>query len=225
MSTSYVESLGVMYSLVNGIATSTDGWREVKIKNAEVGRYLVHKDGKVLDLKTNKLRSINDNGYGYKVVSMLDTRNNVTRNFYLHRIVAHEFCAGYAEGLEVNHINEDREDNRADNLEWVTSKQNTKHSIGTGRVNGKKRGSTNQTTIEHRKSVVGKLCGKDSLSSIADSIELPRQTVSSIVNGRSSRGSMVSLIEGNGCTYGGCRCKHYLDVLTYKKESSERFNW
>lgn len=214
-----------MCNLDKDTLTSTDEWRDVRIKNAEVGRYLVHKDGVVLDLKTNKLRSINDNGYGYKVSSMLDTRCNVIRNFYLHRIVAHEFCDGYAEGLEVNHINEDKEDNRAENLEWVTSKQNTKHSVGTGRVNGKKRGTVNQTTIEHRKAVVDKLCSKETLSEIAESLNLPRQTISSIVNGRSSRPSMIDLIEDNGCSNKGCRCKHYLDVLTYKKDSNERFNW
>lgn len=204
--------------------TYTKDWREVKLKNVASGRYIVHKNGSVLDLETYELRNVLDNGNGYKLLTLVDSRYGQTRNFYLHRVVAHEFCEGYAEYLEVNHINENKEDNRAENLEWVTSKQNTKHSIGTGRVNGQKRGSTKQTTAEHREFIAKKLCGNSSIADIANALGLPRQTVSSIVNGRSARKDMISLIENNVCSSSSCRCRHYLEVLKGEKNGRDRFS-
>lgn len=50
---------------------------------------------------------------------------------YVHRLVALHFVDGYADGLTVNHLNENKMDNRAKNLEWCTQKENDLY--GTGR--------------------------------------------------------------------------------------------
>ena len=47
---------------------------------------------------------------------------------FVHRLVALAFVPGWREGLEVNHKNGDKTDNRADNLEWVTHSENHRHS-------------------------------------------------------------------------------------------------
>ena len=52
---------------------------------------------------------------------------NGKRGLYrVHRLVATAFCAKPQtnEKLEVNHLNENRADNRAENLEWCTHRQN-----------------------------------------------------------------------------------------------------
>ena len=46
----------------------------------------------------------------------------------IHRLVATHFVDGYKKGLVVNHINEDKTDNRASNLEWCTNKYNLNYS-------------------------------------------------------------------------------------------------
>ncbi|OQS42318.1 HNH endonuclease [Chromobacterium haemolyticum] len=51
------------------------------------------------------------------------------KRMLVHRIVAMAFCDGFNEGLEVNHKNGIRSDNRSDNLEWVTPSENLKHSF------------------------------------------------------------------------------------------------
>lgn len=45
----------------------------------------------------------------------------------IHRAVANAFVPGYFEGAQVNHIDENRQNNRWDNLEWVTPKGNINH--------------------------------------------------------------------------------------------------
>ena len=51
----------------------------------------------------------------------------------LHRIVARYFHRqDYKEGLVVNHIDGNKQNNFADNLEWVTQADNVKHSVENG---------------------------------------------------------------------------------------------
>ena len=58
------------------------------------------------------------------------TRKKTAR--YIHRLVAEHFVPGQAEGLQVNHKDGDKANNRADNLEWVTPKENIEHACQTG---------------------------------------------------------------------------------------------
>lgn len=44
-------------------------------------------------------------------------------------LVARAFVSGYKEDLEVNHINKIRDDNRPENLEWMTHKENARYSL------------------------------------------------------------------------------------------------
>ena len=63
---------------------------------------------------------------GYLFVSL---SKGTTKIYAIHRLVAETFL-GKSEGkTEVNHINEIKTDNRAENLEWVTKSEN--HRSGT----------------------------------------------------------------------------------------------
>ena len=75
---------------------------------------------------------------GYIKVALVGTANVGTRERYrqefVHRIVAKAFCTN-SDVLKlgiVNHINSDRRDNRAVNLEWCTQKHNYDHARNSG---------------------------------------------------------------------------------------------
>lgn len=58
--------------------------------------------------------------------------NGERKNFRTHRLVAHSFCNGYTEEKNnVNHIDGNITNNKADNLEWVTPSENLQHSYDT----------------------------------------------------------------------------------------------
>lgn len=78
--------------------------------------------GKVLTPVVTKL--------GYLRVK-LSVLGKVT-TFFVHRLVAFSFLGGESEGLQVNHIDGNKRNNKSENLEWCTSQQNIKHAFYTG---------------------------------------------------------------------------------------------
>ena len=103
-------------------------WKD--IKDFE-GMYQVSNFGRVrsvdrLDsigrLHKGNIKAIRDNGHGYKVVQMY--KDNKPKIGYIHRLVATAFLENPDNKPEVHHIDSDRSNNKLENLQWVTSKEN-----------------------------------------------------------------------------------------------------
>lgn len=96
----------------------------VRRRRIGVGTY----PGKILRVVTTKR--------GYRWVSLSDGKGK-GRAYFVHRLVAEAFIGPRPAGLQVNHKNGLKADNRAENLEYVTPSENLKHAFRTGLNRGK----------------------------------------------------------------------------------------
>ena len=98
-------------------------WKTVK----DYEDYEVSNLGRVKSLGNNKNRKEKllkpkKNKWGYLLVTLC--KNGIKKYFLVHRLVYSTFVKEIPEGLQVNHIDEDKENNRVENLNLMTSKEN-----------------------------------------------------------------------------------------------------
>ena len=92
--------------------------------------YEVSNGGRVRNRRTGKMLTPRKDRGGYMTVRLQVEGRTATR--FVHRLVAEAFIDSKP-GLEiVNHLNGDKTDNRADNLEWTTHAGNIRHAYRTG---------------------------------------------------------------------------------------------
>ena len=94
-------------------------WRDVV---GYEGLYQVSNLGNVYSVRSKKILKPVTLKIGYSTVVF----PNKTR-VYIHRLVAQAFISNPENKREVNHKNGIRNDNRVDNLEWVTPSENIRH--------------------------------------------------------------------------------------------------
>jgi len=91
--------------------------------------YCVYEDGTVVGKRGKPLCGyLTDKGY---VQLRLNIDGKETSK-HLHRLLAECFLEKPENCIEVDHINTIRNDNRLENLRWVTKEQNVQHSYDTG---------------------------------------------------------------------------------------------
>lgn len=98
------------------------------------GLYEVSDLGNVRSLKFSKVKILKPipSNRGYLFVELCN--NGERKRFYVHRLVVTVFIGPIAPGLQINHLNEDKSDNRLENLEVVTPKQNVNYGTRNERI-------------------------------------------------------------------------------------------
>ena len=81
-----------------------------------------------VDEQIMTIHNCKSKGYGYYAQVTL-FKNGKQRSFRIHRLVAMAFVERVPGCDQVDHINGNKLDNRADNLRWVTQSENTNNPI------------------------------------------------------------------------------------------------
>lgn len=110
---------------------SPETWKDIKgyeslYKVSNFGRVksLVRKDSLGRNIGSKILKSSYDK-YGYKIVSLY--KNHKKTTLKVHRLVAKSFIPNPYDLPQINHKDEDRANNKVNNLEWCTAKYNSNY--------------------------------------------------------------------------------------------------
>ena len=92
--------------------------------------YKVSSFGRIFSIKSNRYLSPFKHNYSYIDLTI----NGEVKKYSVHRLVATLFIPNPDNLPDVNHIDENRFNNRADNLEWCTAKYNTNYGTAINRI-------------------------------------------------------------------------------------------
>ena len=95
-----------------------------------IDRVVHYSDGRTRKHVGQIISSV-DNGHGYKFVYLW--RENKSKRFYVHRLVAEAFIPNPDKKQFVNHKDEDKSNNSVSNLEWCTSSENVNYGTAISR--------------------------------------------------------------------------------------------
>lgn len=148
------------------------------------GLYEISNYGRVKSLKKyrakqDRIMKLVISTLGYSIVSL--SINGKTKIKRVHQLIAIAFIDNPENKPQVNHINGIKTDNRIENLEWATAKENTQHSFKTGLQlsrKGIKHHNTNLTENDILSIRKSKLLQKE----LASIYKISQQTISSIKN-------------------------------------------
>lgn len=98
---------------------------EYYLPSQQYPKYEVSNFGNVRNIRSGTVRKQTDRK-GYRKIRI----NN--KDVSIHRLVAETFLEQEHDGLQVNHKDGNKANNRVDNLEWVEASENVKHAYRTG---------------------------------------------------------------------------------------------
>lgn len=166
--------------------------RSIPFERADKTGRISHYAGKILKQHKNSR-----NGYMY--VHLLGKAHSV------HRLVLSAFTGNRA-GMDVNHLNGNKEDNRIENLEWCSRSENIRHAIKNG---------LNDLSPMMKAARKRNETAKKPVTAIIDGNEVYFESVNSAARGTGISPRIVSncchgkLKKCNGVEFrfGDCRCR------------------
>lgn len=102
-------------------------WKDIK---GYEGIYQVDCIGRIKSLKRNIILKKRIGTKGYSFICIY--KDGLPKYYSVHRLVAIAFISNPMNKPCVNHLNGIKDDNRIENLEWVTDSENKIHAFATG---------------------------------------------------------------------------------------------
>jgi hypothetical protein len=115
--------------------------KQVKYKK----NYVVYSNGGVYNLKLGRFQKLTNHTQGYLTVKING------KNMKHHRVVAECFIPNLENKATVNHINGIKSDNRIENLEWNTQKENNLHAYANGLMDNVRKATINRNKSSKQK--------------------------------------------------------------------------
>lgn len=108
-------------------------WKQVII-DGEAYNYEVSNKGNVRNMKTKRMLKPSHNNVGYLQLNLY--QNGKSKKMLVHRLVGLMFIPNddVEHKTEINHISEDKTDNRVENLQWCDRSYNTNYGTRNKRV-------------------------------------------------------------------------------------------
>ena len=110
-------------------------WKPVQVQGFE-GLYQVSSHGRVQSIRAKRILKMPHPVRGYLRVTLHN--NKFKYQTGIARLVALAFIPNIYNKPQVNHINGIKTDNRVENLEWVTSSENSLHAYNSGLIDKRK---------------------------------------------------------------------------------------
>jgi len=146
----------------------------------------LYNDGRLYNHKTKKFKRWTKDTNGYMRCTIWI--NGTSKTISQHRILAENFIDNPECKLQVNHKNGIKNDNKLNNLEWITQSENTLHSFANG---------LQKPTRPHMKKVIDMESKKiyDCISDAAREIGVSIGHLNLMLNGKKNNTSKLKIYE------------------------------
>lgn len=146
------------------------------------GYYKISACGEVYSNRYGFLKPLLVKNTGYFQVSL--NKRGIRKRVSIHRLVAIEFIHNLGNKPNINHKDGNKINNRVENLEWCTQKENIAHSIATGLTN--QIGERNNCSKLKDQEVLSirALAGIHSQNELARMFNISRSVIKDIINQR-----------------------------------------
>lgn len=166
--------------------------------------YKINISGSVINKKGKAIVTSLDR-YGYVKIKL--HKDSKRYYFTVHRLVAKTFIQNPENKPQVNHINGIKTDNRVENLEWCTAKENSTHAMEIGLIkkgfesknfgiNNPMYGRTGEKAPQSKKikdTVTGEIFA--SIKDASEKYRINKSTLYSMISGKNKNRTNLKLVQ------------------------------